>query len=350
MSLAEAREKRDAAKKLLRQGFDPFEQDQEQKQVQKRALEAARRAELEAPRREAWTVAWLIEQFSEHELPVIHKKPGWGKALLRTHVGARLGPLSLGELTSARIWECLDPLRARQPATARHVYGLIRKVSAFAVRHGYLEADPAATIERKTVARKPSPRQRVLSDDEIRQLWFKFGDGRVSRSVWLALRLLLVSGQRRGEVMRARRSEFDLRAQRWLIPAEHLGKKKAPAGATPHLVPLSALAVSIVRELLEQSPDSEWLLPSPDDAKKAMDERALNRAITRKNLGWSPHDLRRTVRTRLSSLGVTAIVAERVIGHELPELIAVYDVHAYEAEKRNALKKWAGELRRILKI
>ena len=198
--------------------------------------------------------------------------------------------------------------------------------------------------------RKPAARQRVLSDDEIRELWFKFGDGRISRGVWLALKLLLVTGQRRGEVMRAQRSEFDLGAERWLIPVEHLGKKKAPAGATPHLVPLSALALSTLRELFALSPDSEWLLPSPDDAKKAMDERALNRAITRKNLGWSPHDLRRTVRTRLSSLGVTAIVAERVIGHELPELIAVYDVHAYEAEKRNALKKWAGELRRILKI
>ena len=92
------------------------------------------------------------------------------------------------------------------------------------------------------------------------------------------------------------------------------------------------------------------MLPSPEDARKPIDERALNRAITRKDLGWSPHDLRRTVRTRLSSLGISAVVAERVIGHELPELIAVYDVHAYEAEKRNALNKWAGELRRILKI
>ena len=59
--------------------------------------------------------------------------------------------------------------------------------------------------------------------------------------------------------------------------------------------------------------------------------------------------MRRTVRSRLSSLGVTAVVAERVIGHELPDLIAVYDVHAYEAETRAALNKWTRELRRILK-
>ena len=70
--------------------------------------------------------------------------------------------------------------------------------------------------------------------------------------------------------------------------------------------------------------------------------------MARKEYGWSVHDLRRTVRTRLSGLGVPAVVAERVIGHELPDLLAVYDVHAYEVETRAALKKWAAELRRIL--
>jgi len=295
-------------------------------------------------------VAWLVEEFCAHELPVIHRKPAWGTALLRTHVAARLGALPLSAFSSAQIWECLEPLRAGQAATARHVYGLIRKLCAFGLRRGYLAADPSAAIERKTVAPKPAPRQRVLSDNEIRELWFGLGDGGVSRGVWLALKLLLVTGQRRGEVMRAQRAEFDLRSRRWVIPAEHLGKKKAATGATPHLVPLSALAVELVGELLGLSPSSPWLLPSPEDPSKPIDERALNRAVARKNLTWSPHDLRRSVRTRLSSLGVPAVVAERVIGHELPELLAVYDVHAYEAEKRDALKKWAGELRRILKM
>ena len=72
--------------------------------------------------------------------------------------------------------------------------------------------------------------------------------------------------------------------------------------------------------------------------------------MKRKEYGWSVHDVRRTVRTRLSGLGVPAVVAERAIGHELPDLLAVYHVHAYEVETRAALKKWAGELQRILKI
>ena len=71
-------------------------------------------------------------------------------------------------LTTNKLWECLDPLRSKQPATARHVYGLIKRLTAFGLQRGYLERDPAASIQRRAVAPKPSPRQRVFSDDEIR--------------------------------------------------------------------------------------------------------------------------------------------------------------------------------------
>jgi len=81
----------------------------------------------------------------------------------------------------------------------------------------------------------------VLSDDEIRALWFDFEQSKVSRRVWLGLRLLLVTGQRRGEVTRAQRKEFDIQHKRWLIPAEHRGKKKTAESRVPHLVPLSEL-------------------------------------------------------------------------------------------------------------
>jgi hypothetical protein len=70
---------------------------------------------------------------------------------------------------------------------------------------------------------------------------------------------------------------------------------------------------------------------------------------TSQSLKLSPNEQKQPIGP--SHLGVPpAAIAERVIGHELPELIAVYDVHAYEAEKRAALNKWTGELRRILKI
>jgi integrase len=350
ISLTEARAKRDEAKKLLRDGVDPWGHKLTQDLAAARAREELQEAERRGARRQGQTVAWLVDQFCTIELPAQHKNPKWGEQLLRTHVENRLQALPLTEFTTTKLWECLDPLRARQPATARHVYGLAKKLTAFGLQRGYLERDPAASIQRRAVAPKPPPRQRVLSDAEIRALWFDFADGNVSRRVWLGLRLLLVTGQRRGEVTRAQRREFDVQHKRWLIPAAHRGKKKSTESRVPHLVPLSELALCVLDELFAECGASAWLLPSPVSAEKPIDERALTRAVARKGYGWTVHDVRRTVRTRLSGLGVPAVVAERVIGHELPDLLAVYDVHAYEGETRAALKKWAGELKRILKI
>ena len=350
ISLTEARDKRDEAQKLLREGVDPWGHKLAQDLTRERERRQLEEAQQREARRQAQTVAWLVDQFCTIELPAQHKNPKWGEQLLRTHVERRLGALPLAEFSTTKLWECLDPLRSRQPATARHVYGLIRRLTAFGLQRGHLSQDPASAIQRRAVAPKPAPRQRVLSDDEIRRLWFDFGKGDVSRRVWLGLKLLLVTGQRRGELTRAQREEFDLRHKRWLIPAEHRGKKKTAESRVPHLVPLSELALSVLKQLFAECGPSTWLLPSPLDADKPMDERALTRAVARKRYGWTVHDVRRTVRTRLSSLAVPAVVAERVIGHELPDLLAVYDVHAYEAETRDALKKWAGELRRILKI
>jgi len=350
ISLTEARGKRDEAKKLLRDGVDPWSHKLAEDLAAARAREQLEEAERRGAQRQSQTVAWLVDQFCTIELPAQHKNPKWGEQLLRTHVEKRLQVLPLTEFTATKLWECLDPLRASQPATARHVYGLAKRLTAFGLQRGYLERDPAAGIQRRTVAPKPPPRQRVLSDSEIRALWFDFGDGNVSRRVWLGLRLLLVTGQRRGEVTRAERQEFDVRHKRWLITAGNRGKKKTAERRVPHLVPLSELAISVLNELFAECGSSAWLLPSPVDSEKSIDERALTRAVARKGYGWTVHDVRRTVRTRLSSLGVPAVVAERVIGHELPDLLAVYDVHAYEVETRGALKKWTDELRRILKI
>ncbi|HKQ23940.1 MAG TPA: integrase arm-type DNA-binding domain-containing protein [Burkholderiales bacterium] len=350
ISLTEARVKRDEAKKLLRDGIDPWGHKLAEDLVSAHARKELEEAERRGAQRQKQTVAWLVDQFCTIELPAQHKHPKWGEQLLRTHIEKRLQTLPLTEFTPTKLWECLDPLRAKQPATARHVYGLTKKLTAFGLQRGYLEQDPAASIQRRAVAPKPPPRQRVLSDDEIRALWFDFGQGDVSPRVWLGLKLLLVTGQRRGEVTRAERQEFDVDKKRWLIPAGRRGKKKTAESRVPHLVPLSDLALAVLKELFAECGSSVWLLPSPMDSEKPIDERALTRAAARKKWGWTVHDVRRTVRTRLSSLGVSAVVAERVIGHELPDLIAVYDVHAYEKETRAALKKWTRELRRILKI
>jgi hypothetical protein len=114
-------------------------------------------------RRQEQAVAWLVDQFCKVELSAQHRNPKWGEQLLRTHIEKPLHALPLLEFTSDKLWECLDPLRSGQPATAGHVYGLAKKLTAFGLQRGYLDQDPAAGIQRRAVEPKPAPRQRSFA-------------------------------------------------------------------------------------------------------------------------------------------------------------------------------------------
>lgn len=65
---------------------------------------------------------------------------------------------------------------------------------------------------------------------------------------------------------------------------------------------------------------------------------------------FTPHDLRRTLRTRLAELGVNDLVAERVLGHKLQGMMAVYNRHSYDVEKRQALTQWEQRLKEIVGV
>ena len=68
------------------------------------------------------------------------------------------------------------------------------------------------------------------------------------------------------------------------------------------------------------------------------------------DIPFAPHDLRRTLRTRLAEIGIDDVVAERVLGHKLQGIMAVYNRHSYNTEKRQSLDKWANKLRRIVGV
>jgi integrase len=153
--------------------------------------------------------------------------------------------------------------------------------------------------------------------------------------------MLLLTGQRRNEVARARWCEFDLSNRLWTIPAERYKSK------VTHVVPLS----DAMMELLEQLPRWSWTgdflfsttggrLPIGGFSKS---KRRLDTAMGVE--GFVLHDLRRTVRTRLSELRIPEHVAEMVIGHSKRGLARVYDQHRYIEEMRAALKAWARDFK-----
>jgi integrase len=184
-------------------------------------------------------------------------------------------------------------------------------------------------------------RDRVLGDSEIRAIWH----ADLSYPTQPLLRMMLLTGQRKSEVANARWNEFDLDKRLWIIPA---GRMKA---GVAHVVPLSDGAIDLLRAL-PRLDRGDHLFSFSFGARPA---NSFSRAKKRLNTLMPPgepfvfHDIRRSVRTRLSGIpNVSDLVRELVIGHTKPGLHKVYDLHAYEDEKRFALDEWASRLRSIV--
>jgi integrase len=141
-------------------------------------------------------------------------------------------------------------------------------------------------------------------------------------------------------------AEFDLEDSVWTIPAERSKNGQA------HRVPLSPLALSLIAEAREHAGDSPWLFPSPR-GEGPIAPPAVNRAVY-KSLpsidlaDLTPHDLRRTAASFMTSLGIFRLVVSKILNHVEQGITAVYDRYGYDAEKRHALEVWAAHLEEIL--
>ena len=331
LTLAKARLEYAAAKaKLEVEGIDPG-----QTLVRKRAAT-----------RLAPTVAQLVDEYIEKW--AIPRKRSWkeDKRLLEHDVIPPLGRKKAAEVTRRDIRLLLDAIIERgAPITANRVLAVVRKMFRFAVSRDIVPNNPCEAIEAPA---KESSRERVLSKDELKTLWERMASDelKMSEAVRMALRVMLVTGQRKGEVIGARWNEIDTRTGWWTIPPE---KSK---NGLPHRVPLSPLALMLLKQIRELSGDSDYLFPSPRGNKPIRDD-AVSKAVRRDEtaLGvdhFTPHDLRRTAASQMASVGISRLVISKILNHVENGVTAIYDRHSYDKEKRQALNAWARQLETIV--
>ncbi len=229
----------------------------------------------------------------------------------------------------------------------------------FAISRDLLDTTPVAMVRPPA---KETQRERVLSPEEIRVFWKGIDEGLISPGIRLALKLQLATAQRKGEWVGAALSEFDLEEENvWIIPAARAKNGKA------HRVPLSPLAVSLIKEAQKLADGSEWLFPSPRGGVPVRPE-AVNKALYRACVPIAerpkgdrlskkpvlsltdivPHDLRRTAASNMAALGINRLVISKILNHVESSVTSIYDRHGYDDEKRHALEVWAAHLQGIL--
>jgi integrase len=205
----------------------------------------------------------------------------------------------------------------------------------WALDSGEIEVNPAMGISEPS---REHSRDRVLTDDEIVAFWRGLEGARMDAVTRQALRFMLVTGQRLGEVCAMRWEQVN---GVWTIPAE------IAKNGIAHRVPLSGLALSILEQAKTISTGAV-VFPSPR-GDRAMSPTALSHAL-RKNLEQigladvHPHDLRRTAASHMTMLGHNRLVVSKVLNHVEGGVTAVYDRHGYDGEKKAALDAWAAKL------
>ena len=225
-----------------------------------------------------------------------------------------------------------------------------------------VKGNPCARLRRRGVE---TIRRRVLTDDEIRIFWHGITRKPVTERVGLALRLVLLTGVRPGEAAGMAIEEIqnaqELETAKWIIPAERSKNRRA------HLVPLSDLARQTISAALQlngaaQKAEIEHVFPSPSVKGSSVTEHALAVAMARyaANLearepnSWTkdpptPHDLRRTVATRLAAMGTPKEDRDAILNHSPRDVGKKhYDLYDREREKRDALDAWSEAILAIL--
>ncbi|MBE0558783.1 MAG: integrase arm-type DNA-binding domain-containing protein, partial [Proteobacteria bacterium] len=350
--LAEARSLHDDARKKVKRGIDPKAEHAREVMKEAERRETERR---DAERQEA-TMEGLCSLYIE--LYAKPNKRSWAEDDRQLKLDAipawRSRPPN--EITRRDVQSLLDDIAARSaPVSANRMKALLSRLFRWALAREYVDLNPVAGIE---LPARETPRDRVLTEEEVRLFWRGLDATPLSDATKRALRLILVTAQRPGEVAGLCYEEIGKLDGRvlWTIPG---GRRKS--GET-HVVPLSPLALEIIGEwegrtgiAFEGAPPRrrqpsqrlEDMATTEAARKSPITTRALGYAL-RRNIGepdqslprkhgkrkrrpiqvapFSPHDLRRTAATLMSNAGVAGLVKPMILGHS-PQGItqAVYD-------------------------
>ncbi|MGM0988500.1 MAG: tyrosine-type recombinase/integrase [Pseudomonadota bacterium] len=346
MGLQEAREAHKDAVKLLAQGINP-----------KRARE-----ERKAKNQAAWTMdelfgKWIVSyaktpstRTKRPPSELVVEQTGWR---WNYYLQGQLGALLVMHIDSQRIKGVIAEVAANKSREqARKCLTLLRSMFDFAEARGQVETNPAYGIEPSKIgASKSAPRERKLDLEELRRLWRAIEESRLAPVTAAALKLLILTGQRRGELLLAKWKHIDLDAGVWELPASDTKNRK------PHTVYLSDTAVELLRSLPRLG---EFVFPGRVEGQP-IGANAITTAVLRLQgrktrqrdkkapLGdmepFSAHDLRRSFATGLGEYcAVQPHIVERMLNH-VPEdaLVATYQRASYVEEQRQAWESW-GEL------
>ena len=282
--------------------------------------------------RGAATVADLCERFEDEHLP---RKRASTQADYRRSIRLYIRP-ALGRLKVADVvWGDVDALhrkitKAGYPYQANRVIALASKMFSLAIRWHMRLDNPVKGIERN----QEHKRKRYLSGDELVKLTESLATD-TDRQAADIIRLLLLTGCRRGEAMAARWADFDLGAGIWTKPGSTTKQR------TDHVTPLSAPARQLLAEIRIRTEESPWVFPAADSVtghRVTVQKAWVAICKAARIEGIRVHDLRHSFASQLASGGASLPLIGALLGHSNPATTHRY-AHLYDDPQRAAVER-----------
>lgn len=321
ISLAAARKQRDEWAALVAMGKSP-----------KLAVQEAKAGRLNTVA--AFGLVWLGEQIegkSESYKTTMTR-------IMNKDIFPFMGVMPLEEVTPADVMALCDKIKARgSPKMALLTRNVLSRMFDFAIARQLATSNPARALPARFISTQTS-RTRVLSGKEIGDLMRAIYASDMRRAFKLGLHLLLLTMNRKTELIEAEWSEFDLTNGVWDIPAERMKQTR------PHRVYLSSFALELLQELQALSKGSAYVLPTTwGNIDKPISKSTLNQAV--KAMGFEMesfvlHDFRRTASTHLHEMGLPSDAIEKALAHKIHGIRGVYNLAEYAEQRKAVMQTW----------
>ncbi len=330
VALKQARERRDEAKRLLANGVDPSEQ----RKAHRAAVTERAANSFEAVARE-WFASYSPKWVKGHSDKILRR--------LEHNVYPHIGGRPIAEITSKEMLTVLRKVEDRGAIeTAHRTKQNCSQVFRYAVATGRADRDPTIELKGALKTGKERHHPSITEPKAIGALLRAIDGYDGSLVTKCALRLAPLTFVRPGELRRAEWTEFNLDKAEWRIPAERMKMREQ------HIVPLSAQAVAVLKELHPLTGRGSYVFPGARTNGRPMSENTVNAALRR--LGYAKdqmtgHGFRSMASTHLNEQGWHRDAIERQLAHaERDDVRAAYNFAEHLPERRRMMQAWADYL------
>ncbi|PHM73021.1 site-specific integrase [Xenorhabdus sp. KJ12.1] len=331
LSLKAAREQRDKCRVWLAEGKDPRVQ-----------IKIAKEDTLKPV-----TVKDAMEYWINNYAISKRKKVISIRCYLSKHIYSEIGDIPLNECTLSMWINCFDKIRKTSPVQAGDILKISQQALKFCRVRKYAISHEIDDLNVSDVGERSNKRDRVLTNDELRDVWHyinkEYDNHIMSHENRMILRFLIVFGCRLSEILLSKWDEWDFSNNVWRVPPEH------SKNGREIIRPIPSNFKNWLLLLNQSTKNREYVIGF--DMKQCTASSAIGeiwKRLGHKNK-WTAHDMRRVLATNLSDSGFEHNVVEQLLGHTLGGVAGIYNRSQYMDRKREALYWWSDYLDSLLK-